>query len=239
MIARVAVFVGIVVLAGAFVPQSSPQTTAPFGQGAVRPGNGIKPPTLVRQVEPKYTPSAMDRKVEGEVELEAVIATDGTVSETRVTRSLDPDLDLQAVAAARQWVFNPGTDPSGTPVAVIVTLMMSFRLSPGNGDGFLTGVCTDAPDLVQPTLVWSIEPKYTADAIRQKIQGQVVVEAVVDPSGVVARARVAESLDKVYGLDDAALAAAKQFRFKPNSGSCHGGLPTWTLAKLTLDFRIH
>jgi len=239
MIARVAAFVGIVVLAGAFAPQSSAQTAQRFGQGAVRPGNGIKPPELVKQVTPRYTQDAMERKVQGDVELEAVVAVDGTVSDVRVIRSLDSDLDHQAMVAARQWQFKPGRDRDDQPVAVIVTLILSFRLSPGNDDGFLSGVCTNAADLVEPTLVQSVEPKYTSDAMRQKIQGQVVVEAVVDASGAVTRARVAESLDKLYGLDEQALAAARAFRFQANSGTCHGGQPTPTLVRLTLSFRLH
>lgn len=210
-----------------------------FGSGAYRPGVGIKAPSLVHMVQPKYTKDAMDRKIQGDVELEAVIGTDGAVTQVRVTRSLDAGLDENAVAAAKAWTFNPGVDASGQPVAVIVTLMMTFRLSPQSDDGFLRGVCTDAADLVKPTLVQSVEPKYTADALRAKIGGQVVVEAVVDPNGSVARARIVKSLDTVFGLDDEALAAAKQFTFVPNSGTCHGGQPTWTLVRLTLDFRIH
>jgi TonB family protein len=236
MIARLAAFVGIVVLACAFAPQSSTQTTVPFGQGAVRPGNGIKSPTLIRQVEPKYTDDARIRKVQGDVELEAVVGIDGKVTDVRVTRSLDDGLDANAIVAAKNWVFKPGLDSSGQPVAVVVTLIMSFRVS--DQDTFLQGVCTTAPDLVEPTLAWSTEPKYTSDALRNRIQGQVIVDAVVGQTGVVQRVRVAQSLDKVYGLDDAALAAAKEFRFQPNSGTCHGQ-PATTLAKLTLNFRIH
>jgi TonB family protein len=238
MVARVAAFVGIV-LAGAFAPPSSQQTAAPFGQGAVHPGNGITPPVLVTQVEPKYTLGAMNRKVTGDVELEAVVGVDGKVADVRVTRSLDPELDAQAVGAAKQWLFRPGLDRSGQPVPVVVTLLLSFTLGQGQDDGFLRGVCTGASDLVEPTLVQSVEAKYTSEAMRQKIQGNVVVEAVVDPSGAVARARVAESLDKIYGLDDEAVKAATAFRFEANSGTCHGGLPTWTLVRLTLTFRLH
>jgi TonB family protein len=217
-------------------PTQPVQVAQGFGSGAYRPGNGIKPPTLVRQVQPKYTDDARARKVQGDVELEAVIGIDGKVTDVRVLRSLDDGLDANAIAAAKNWIFNPGLDSSGQPVAVVVTLIMSFHVS--DQDTFLQGVCTNAPDLVEPTLAWSIEPKYTADALRNKIQGQVIVEAVVDPTGVVQRVRVAQSIDKVYGLDDSALAAAKEFRFQPNSGTCHGAAAT-TLVKLTLDFRIH
>jgi TonB family protein len=237
MIARVAAFAGVVVLASAFTPQTSTQTNVPFGQGALRPGNGVKPPSLVKQVQPRYTDDALRRNAQGDVELEAVVDKDGVVREVRVTKSLDPSLDERAMAAAREWQFTPGTDRDGQPVAVIVTLILSFRM--GVDDGFLRGVCTDASDLVAPTLLQAVEPRYTPNALRAKIQGHVVVEAVVDPSGTVARARVVESLDKIYGLDDEALKAAKAFTYVPDSGTCHGGLPTWTLARLTLSFTIH
>ena len=235
MIARVAAFVGVVAISGFFVPQSFGQATTPFGQGAVHPGNGIKPPVLLHQVEPAYTPDAMKRRIEGDVELEAVIGVDGSVREVRISRGLDAGLDAEAIKAARGWLFKPGLDTSGQPVPVIVTLIVSFRMQ-GN---FLNGVCTDGPGLVRPTLLQSVEPKYTADALRARLEGSVVVEAVVDPDGSVIRARVVESLDKVHGLDDEALKAARQFRYVPNSGTCHGGTPTLTLVRLTLTFRIH
>jgi len=44
-----------------------------------------------------------------------------------VLRSLDPRLDAEAIAAARQWTFEPGTK-DGKPVRVEVTLEMTFSL---------------------------------------------------------------------------------------------------------------
>ncbi len=65
-----------------------------------------------------------------------------------------------------------------------------------------------------------MKPKYTADAMRAKIQGDVEIQVVVNVKGEVERARVIQSLDKVFGLDDAALAAARQFRFE--AGTLNG-----------------
>ena len=78
-------------------------------------GNGVKAPELVKEVKPQYTKAAMDRKVQGSVEMEAVILEDGSVGDTRITRSLDDDLDQEAVKALRQWRFKPGTK-DGRPV---------------------------------------------------------------------------------------------------------------------------
>jgi TonB family protein len=89
---------------------------------------GVKPPALVHEVKPVYTDDAKKRGVQGAVELEEVIASDGTVrDDVRVIKSLDPDLDAQAVTAAKQWQFRPGTK-DGKPVDVLVNIEMTFTL---------------------------------------------------------------------------------------------------------------
>jgi protein TonB len=107
-----------------------PGTGGGFGGGAFHPGNGINPPSLLRQVEPKYTSDAMRAKVQGDVELEAVILANGTVGDVRIVKSLDDKfgLDQEAIKAAKQWLFKAGSDREGKPQPVIVTLILSFRL---------------------------------------------------------------------------------------------------------------
>jgi TonB family protein len=88
----------------------------------------IKAPELVREVKPVYTDDAKKRRVEGSVELEEVVTVDGSVrDDVRVVTSLDPDLDAQAVKAAKQWQFKPGTK-DGKPVDVMVLVEMTFTL---------------------------------------------------------------------------------------------------------------
>ena len=91
-------------------------------------GNGVKSPILIKEIKPSYTEGAMRRKVEGVVELKAVILKDGTVREdVTVTRSLDADLDEEAIKAAKQWEFKPGTK-DGEPVNVQVNIELTFSL---------------------------------------------------------------------------------------------------------------
>jgi TonB family protein len=59
--------------------------------------------------------------------MEAVVAADGTVREIRVLKAVHPDLDAAAAAAAKQWRFRPARR-DGQPVAVVVTLELSFRI---------------------------------------------------------------------------------------------------------------
>jgi TonB family protein len=74
--------------------------------------------------------------------------------------------------------------------------------------------------------------------MRNKLQGVVEVEAVVMPDGSVDRARVRTSLDKVYGLDEEALRAARAATFVPNSGTMNG-VATPVVVQLFFEFRLH
>jgi periplasmic protein TonB len=88
---------------------------------------GITMPIVITEVRPNYTREAMQAKIEGTVSLSCVVETDGTVRDVTVLKSLDPALDGQAVLAAKQWRFQPGTK-SGTPVRVRVPVEMTFTL---------------------------------------------------------------------------------------------------------------
>jgi len=69
----------------------------------------------------------MQDKAEGGVVIQAVVQADGTVGDLRVAHSLHSDLDAEAIRAARQWQFVPGTF-RGQPAAVLVTIEMTFTL---------------------------------------------------------------------------------------------------------------
>jgi TonB family protein len=58
-----------------------------------------------------------------------VVLPDGTVGSVEVVRSLDATfgLDQEAIKAAKQWRFRPGTR-LGEPVAVLVTIELTFTL---------------------------------------------------------------------------------------------------------------
>jgi len=91
-------------------------------------------------------------------------------------------------------------------------------------------------DLVKPTSVHMQMPRYTPDAMRQKLQGVVELDIIIGTDGTVTKARVKVSLDKIYGLDQSALETAKQWTFTP--GTLKGeAVPVHTVLKL--EFRLH
>jgi VWFA-related protein/TonB family protein len=226
--------------------------SAGFGQGAYRVGSGVTEPTLLKRPRrPLYTSEAMRAGLQGDVELEAVVLADGTVGETRVVRSLDTKygLDEEAIRTARQWTFGPAR-ANGQPVAILVTLLVQFRLDAKDPqqtvpagprpleDAFADGAYSvSAAGIVAPQPLKKLEPRYTSDAMRLRLEGEVVVEAVVMPDGTVGKVRVVRSLDATSGgLDDQALLAVRQRTFVPATLS---GRPVPVLVVLTLPFRLH
>ena len=97
------------------------------GGGPYRPGSGIEPPVLLREVTPDYTEQARRGGLEGEVLLEIVVGPDGNVCDVNVLHRLGGGLDERAVAAVRQWRFSPARR-FGTPVAVIVEVAVELTL---------------------------------------------------------------------------------------------------------------
>jgi TonB family protein len=71
----------------------------------------------------------MRAKIVGTVEVDAVVLPDGTVGQVRVVKSLDKPtgLDDQALGAAREWMFTPGT-LDGKPVSMRVGIVLTFSL---------------------------------------------------------------------------------------------------------------
>ena len=97
------------------------------GGGPYRPGAGIDPPSLQREVKALYTDDARRQGIEGDVVLEIVVRRDGSVGDVRIRRSLDRGLDQRAIDAVRQWRFAPARR-HGVPVDVIVEVAVAFKL---------------------------------------------------------------------------------------------------------------
>ena len=90
-------------------------------------------------------------------------------------------------------------------------------LGPGYGGGTGGGAYRPGNGVTLPRVLREVKPQYTSDAMRAKVQGTVLLECVVRPDGSVGEVSVVRSLDRVFGLDDEAIKAAKQWRFAPGT----------------------
>jgi TonB family protein len=97
------------------------------GGGPYRPGSGITPPSLLREVKPEYTADGRRRSIEGDVVLEIVVRRDGSVGDVKILQRLGAGLEQRAVEAVRQWKFAPARR-FGTPVDVVVEVAVEFKL---------------------------------------------------------------------------------------------------------------
>lgn len=67
--------------------------------------------------------------------------------------------------------------------------------------------------LVKPRPLALVRPSYTDDARRARVEGRLRIELAIDDKGGVTSARVLDGLG--HGLDEVALAAARELRFSP------------------------
>lgn len=86
----------------------------------------ITKPKLIRRVEPQYPKTAMIARVKGIVIIEAATDIYGNVKTTKVI-SGHPLLKGAAVAAVRQWIYEPYI-VNGVPKPVVFTVTVTFNL---------------------------------------------------------------------------------------------------------------
>jgi TonB family protein len=109
-------------------------------------------------------------------------------------------------------------------------------LGPGEGGGTGGGFYRPGNGVTPPVALVVPKPQYTAEAMRARIQGTVWVECVVQTNGACSDMRVTRSLDQTFGLDQEALKAARQFRFRPG---VRQGEPVAVLVTIELSFSLH
>lgn len=108
-------------------------------------------------------------------------------------------------------------------------------LGPGFGGGVGGGAFRPGNGVQLPQPIQEVKPQYTADAMRAKVQGTVLLECVVLPDGTVGPVEVVRSLDSTFGLDQEAIKAAKKWRFKPGT---RFGEPVAVLVTIELTFTL-
>jgi TonB family protein len=192
-------------------------------------GGDVKAPVVIVHVDPVYPEEARLQRISGMVIVGTVIDHTGAVRDIKVLKGLPHGLSEAAVDAVKQWVFKPGT-MNGEAVDVLFNLTINFKLDKKDSD--------DAPlrvggDVRAPVLLEKVEPVYTAEARKAGISGIVIVEAVIGRDGVVKNVSVLKPLP--FGLDQAAVDAVKQWKFKPGTLE---GKPVDIIFNLTVNFRL-
>ena len=161
-------------------------------------------------------------------------------------------LDIPVVALASGTEMLPGTieAPAGPPTASQGSgerggagTGIGGGDGPGHGPGFGLGrggnegggAYQIRGGVTPPTELRRGTPQYTAAAMNARAQGIIIVECVVQTSGVCANIRVRRSLNPAFGLDEEAIRAAAQWRFRPGM---RRGEPVPVLVTLEIAFSL-
>jgi len=99
-------------------------------EGPRTASSDVSAPGPLRKIDPKYPPTLIKERVEGEVVLYAVIRRDGSIDSIQLVRGIDEKLDANAMEALSQWKFRPATK-QGTPVELEAIVHIPFHL-PGD-----------------------------------------------------------------------------------------------------------
>ena len=88
-------------------------------------------------------------------------------------------------------------------------------------------------DVQPPERIHSPQPRYTEEARKARIQGVVILQAVIDALGNVSRIEVVKGLPE--GLEESAVATVRSWKYKP---ATHEGKPVPVYMNLTITFSL-
>jgi TonB family protein len=97
--------------------------------GIARAGvGGVTQPRCTYCPDPSFSEEARAAHVQGVVVLKVVVSAEGQTENVQAVKGPGYGLENQAIETVKQWRFKPAVSPSGTPVACVVMVAVSFKL---------------------------------------------------------------------------------------------------------------
>ena len=106
-------------------------------------------------------------------------------------------------------------------------------LGPGSGGNTGGGVRRIGGGVSGPQVISSVEPEFSEEARKAKVQGNVLVALWVDTNGNPTHVRVLRGIG--MGLDEKAIEAVRQYKFRPGM---ENGKPVTTEVNIDINFQI-
>lgn len=203
---------------------------------------------------PIYPPEAKKAKLSGTVVLKAIIGKDGTISNLSILSSTNPIFNNSALEAVHHWTYKPYL-LNGEPTEVDTTITINYALNsdaspnpqpnpdpqpnpqpePSNlqSSAVPSHVMHIGGDVKPPVVVHTVSPEFSQQAKTAKFSGNVEVYLVVDKNGYPTHVRVVKGVGR--GLDEKAVEAVSQYRFKP---ATYKGQPVPVDLYVDVNFQI-
>lgn len=179
---------------------------------AIKAVGDVKPPRLIKKVEPVYPEEARKERVEGIVILETTTDEEGNVARVKILNSKDPLLNEAAIDAVSQWKYEPFYI-KGKPHGLVFTITVRFKLKERETEEFEMGAVKVGEGIEQPKLIEKVNPIYPEEARKAGIEGVVLLKVRVSEEGLVERILVLKSESSL--LNQAAIDAVKQWKYEP------------------------
>lgn len=98
------------------------------GGGYYQVGGRISAPVVIHSVEAEFSDEARRAKYQGLCLIGLIVDAQGNPQDIHVVRALGMGLDEKAIEAIRQYKFKPAMKDGRTPVPVMITIEVDFRL---------------------------------------------------------------------------------------------------------------
>jgi len=105
-----------------------PGTGGNAGGGLFRIGGGVSAPVPIVSPEAEFSDEARRAKYQGVCLVSLIVDAQGNPQNPRVIRALGMGLDEKALEAVRKYKFKPAMKDGKTPVPVMITIEVNFRL---------------------------------------------------------------------------------------------------------------
>ena len=105
-----------------------PATAATRAAALYQIGGGVSAPVSLHSVEAEFSDEARRAKYQGVCLISLIVDAQGNPQNIRVARALGMGLDEKAIEAIRQYKFKPAMKDGKTPVPVMITIEVDFRL---------------------------------------------------------------------------------------------------------------
>jgi TonB family protein len=98
------------------------------GGGVYQVGGRVSAPVALNDVEAEFSDEARRAKYQGVCLISMIVDVNGNPQNPRVVRPLGMGLDEKALEAVRKYKFKPAMKDGKTPVPVMITVEVNFRL---------------------------------------------------------------------------------------------------------------
>jgi TonB family protein len=211
--------------------EPKPEGTSGSSAGSsIRISAGVAAAMLMTKVNPVYPAEAKAAHIEGVVTLRVVISKTGAVDEVQIVSGPE-ELIQSATAAVFQWKYKPFL-LNGQPVDVATTINVNYSLQ-GSAEQNLPSARKMPDGATAPMVIYMAQPQFTEEARKAKFMGVVLVNLTVDEKGLPQNVHVLRGVG--MGLDQKAVDAVKQYRFKP---AMKEGKPVEEALNVEVNFQV-